>query len=492
MNITDTISCINDYFNNKLYLDNNTLLNYIISYDNIIDILIDTKPKYIDYIKENVQLDFNIYHSSSLLKYNICKNFKINYNDDITILSKNKINKFNNISGIVNIEIINLNDLKILYNIINNNLDTISSITLVCCRFNSSSMQLNFNNILFLFKLYRQDFPLKINYNSKFFKLDNLYNLKSISFEYCNENTFKIFELQENLKKITVKSDISTHNDFLHKYFNKISDLNKIFELISVKVDTIGYCNTNILPSDIETLYTTCLTYYRHDNNKNDIIKYFKSKKGYLQHLTIHHLPFDFNGGKILKYIIEEMNLFSFNYDNISLIKNKKKQYITKFSATEYHITSIYEMFKQYDTITTFTLNLNESIVLDKKIFFEINNNKNLNIFNNLSTLIINDNSGKMNLLRLFITFIKQLYNINTIIFNTQDLEINNILTYINLKSLSNLEEISLSSIAPEYIQRLNIIKNNVPKLKKLTIDIKYIYEANKIFDKSIDIFPYK
>lgn len=490
MNITDTISCINDYFNNKLNLDNDTLLNYIASHDNIIDILIDTKPIHIDYIKENIQFNFNIYHSSSLLKHNIFKNFKINYNDNVNILSKNEIKKFNNISGIVNIEIINLNDLKTFYNIINNNIDTISSITLVCCRFNSSSIQLNFNNIVFLFKLYRQDF-LKINHDS-FLKLDNIYNLKSISFEHCNENTFKIFELQKNLKKIVVKSNTSIYNSFSHKYFNKILNLNKISELILEGDGTAGYFNSNILPFYIETLNTTYLTYYWCNNINNDGIKYFTSKKGYLKNLTIHHLPFDFDGGKILKYIIEEMGLFSFNYDDISLIQNKQKQYVTKFSATQYHITSIYEMFNQYNTITTFILNLNNSIVLHKKIYTEINNNKNLNIFNNLVTLIINDNSGDMHLLRLFITFIKQLYNIQNIIFNTQDLEINNILADIKLKSLSKLKEITLSSTVPGNKERLDIIKNNVPKLKKLTIDIIYIPEAIKIFDTSINILPYK
>lgn len=490
MNIINTISYINDYFNNKLYLDDDTLLNYITYYDNIIDILIDTKPLEIEYIKENVIIDYNIYHSSIFLKRVKCKKFKINYDDKINKLSIHSINKFNNISDIVSIEIINLNDLKIFYKILNNNINTLTSITLTCCRFDSSSISLSFKNILLLIKLYKNNFPLKFNYTDDLsFSLNNLQNLRDISFEYCNDYTFKLFEFQEKIKKISVKSDISTFKGFSHKYFDKILQSNKIKHVTMLGMGTGEYFTFNNLTFDIETLNTSYLTY--NYNDKNNRKKYFEVKYGYLKNLTIHHFPFDFDGGNILKYIIEEMNLISFNYRNISLIKNKIKQPVYEFESSEHHITSIYEMCKQFNTITKITLNLNKSDVSRDRILMEICNNSNLNIFNNLTTLIVNDNSENVYLLKIFVSFIKQMKNIKKIVINTQDPEINNLLIFLDLKNLKDLEDVTLISSVSNYIHRLNTIKNNVPNLKKLTINAKYIYESKKIFNDSIDIIPY-
>lgn len=472
MNIVNILYYISKYFSNKLYLNNNTLLNYITSNN----IVLDNKCKYIEHMEKNMQIDYNLYRSSSLLKQIQFKNIQINFDDKNNPLSIFDINKFNNISGIVNLKIINLNNLKIFYNILASNINTISSIKLVCCNFTSSFI--SFYDILYLYKLYKYKFLIKFDYNTKSFNLDNISNLIQISLEYCNDNAFKIFSLQKNIKKLTVKSNIFK-NGFSEKYFNKILNSNKISELTLLGFDTNEYINFNNLPFDIVSINTTYLTYYLY--NKKNRLEQFKYKNGYLKNLIIHHLPFDFDGGNILKYIIEEMNLDTFNYGNISLIKNNIKQCVTDFEASEYHVTSIYEMFKQYNTIMKFTLNLNTSIVIHKKIFKEIQNNKNLNIFDNLTTLVINDNSANVHLLRLFINFIKQLYNIKKIIINTQDIEINNILENIQLKNLLNLEEISLSLSfeSLDYIDtdRLKLIKNNVPKLKRITTNFKHILE---------------
>jgi len=64
--------------------------------------------------------------------------------------------------------------------------------------------------------------------------------------------------------------------------------------------------------------------------------------------LTIHKLPFDFDGGKVLKYIIEEMGLQKFYYGKIPLILNGRKQDVKEFEANEIQITSTYEMFRQF------------------------------------------------------------------------------------------------------------------------------------------------
>jgi hypothetical protein len=98
----------------------------------------------------------------------------------------------------------------------------------------------------------------------------------------------------------------------------------------------------------IQILDTTMITFNWYVGIKSKRVNFLESQKGSLKELTIHELPFDFDGGKVLKYIIEEMNLKTFNYGKIPLIFNGQKQDVKEFTATHLQLTSIFEMIRQF------------------------------------------------------------------------------------------------------------------------------------------------
>ena len=173
--------------------------------------------------------------------------------------------------------------------------------------------------------------------------------LESMFFEKCNDNIFKTLQNQASVRTITIRNDDWTWNGFPHEIFNQMAiNSKKLKKIVFIGSGTGSFFDSDDISFKIEILDTTMITFHWYVGIKNGRVSFLKSQLGHLKELTIHKLPFDFDGGKVLKYIIEEMNLDKFYYGKIPLILNGRKQDVKDFEANEIQITSTYEMFRQF------------------------------------------------------------------------------------------------------------------------------------------------
>ena len=179
--------------------------------------------------------------------------------------------------------------------------------------------------------------------------LNPIKTLKSISFQSCNDNFFKIFIKQESIEKIKVSNDVCTLNGFPNDIFNEICKNSKnLFHVVLEGFETGSYFDCNEFPYKITKLETTMITFRSYLGIRTPRINFLESQNGSLKELTIHELPYDFDGGRVLKYIFEEMNLETFYYGKIPLILNGQKQEIKEFKAHKIQVTCTYEMLWQF------------------------------------------------------------------------------------------------------------------------------------------------
>lgn len=180
-------------------------------------------------------------------------------------------------------------------------------------------------------------------------KINSLNYLKEISFDKCDGSYFKIFKYQDSVEKITIINNDFTWNGFNHDDFNDMaSTLNNFKTLILKGIGTASYFDCDFFPKTIEILDTYAITFHWYVGIRTERINFLRSSQGVLKVLTIHELPNDFDGGRVLKYIIEEMKLKDFNYGDISLIKDGIKQNVNEFSSSEIQVCSMIEMFLQF------------------------------------------------------------------------------------------------------------------------------------------------
>ncbi|CAG9810409.1 unnamed protein product [Chironomus riparius] len=179
------------------------------------------------------------------------------------------------------------------------------------------------------------------------------------------------------------------------------------------------------------------------------------------------------------------MQLDTFYYGKIPLILNGTKQEVLDFTATEVQIEAAFEMFRQFPTIESFTLIINNTDICSDAIEKVINPKTYL--FDKLDEFKLIDKSGFRGLFGVFLGFFKNLRNIKKLTFDTQD---RNILVILEecLPKMRNLEEICLTSKLPNSVKRFEIIKKLVKGLKKLTIPAELVTIAEKIFDIQVEI----
>jgi hypothetical protein len=207
---------------------------------------------------------------------------------------------------------------------------------------------------------------------------------------------------------------------------------------------------------------------------------------GFLKDLTIHKLPYDFDGGKVLKFIIEDMKLDKFHYGKIALILNGTKQEVIEFSATETQIQAAFEMFNQFLSIRVFTLILNNTDICSDTIEKVIRPKTHL--FDNLEEFKLIDSSQYRGLFGIFLSFFQNLRNIKKLTFDTQDRNINVILEEC-LPKMKNLEEICLTSTAANVNVRFEKIKSYSKNLKRFSVPVELVPVAEKVFDGQIEVF---
>ena len=108
-------------------------------------------------------------------------------------------------------------------------------------------------------------------------------------------------------------------------------------------------------------------------------------------------------------------------------------------------------------------------------------------IFKNIKYFEVIDNSKYRGVLGVFLGLFKNLTNLESLTFKTQDRNIN-VLLEESLRFMTRLNEIYLTSTTPRCAERFRIIKQFVPELKKLTVANQFYKEARAFFDKSVEI----
>lgn len=171
--------------------------------------------------------------------------------------------------------------------------------------------------------------------------------LKSISFEECRGNLFKYFKNQKSVDKIGVCRHQWTSRGFSHSDFNgMVACLPNLSHMVMDGTGTAGYFDSGHFPFKIIKLDAYLMTFYWTQTIPR--LDFLKSQQGFLKELTIHKLPYDYDGGEVLKFIIEKMGLEKFYFGNDPLIVDGKKQEVKEFTAWEVNITAAFEMFRQF------------------------------------------------------------------------------------------------------------------------------------------------
>jgi hypothetical protein len=183
--------------------------------------------------------------------------------------------------------------------------------------------------------------------NSDVAPLSPIPTLKSIVFEDCRGNYFKYFKNQESIDTVSVIGKNYATLGFSHSDFNEMAaNLPNLKNLVMDGVGTGGYFDCRHFPFKIQKLNAYLMTFDWAETVPR--LDFLESQQGNLKELIIHKLPYDYDGGEVLKFMIEKMGLEKFYYGNIPLILDGKKQEVKEFTASEVNITAAFEMFRQF------------------------------------------------------------------------------------------------------------------------------------------------
>lgn len=316
-------------------------------------------------------------------------------------------------------------------------------------------------------------------------QLPHIPSLQSISFINCNDNIFNMFINQQNIECIYIENNDWTWNGFPHDTLNDImKKSNNVKKLILRGSGTGSYFDSDEFPYTLCELDSTMITFHWYVGISGMRNNFLATQLNHLKKLTIHELPMDFDGGRVLKYIYETMNLEEFHYKLTPLISKKIIQKpLKKIEFTELNITSV--CYLANFSIKSLTLILSQSDIASSEI--ERNINPYTNIFNSVDEFELIDNSKYRATFGVFLGLMNNLRNIKKLTLKTQDRNINTLLGEF-LPKMPNLEELYIDSIAPRFKERFRVINNTSHKLKKIIIDPSYIDEASTIFHSTVNI----
>ncbi|XP_070508703.1 uncharacterized protein [Chironomus tepperi] len=312
--------------------------------------------------------------------------------------------------------------------------------------------------------------------------------LHTMTFISCNVNIFKVMKNQFLISKIEVINPIWTWNGFPHDTFNEIcKKCQKLQQIKLIGSGTGSYFDSDDFPYKIKKLETSMVTFHWYVGIRTERVDFLRSQIGQLKDLTIHQLPNDFDGGRVMKFIFTEMKLDNFHYGKIPLIVNGKKQEVKEFAATEIQIRASMELMQQYPSIESYTLILSSTDIASDEIEKAINPRNDL--FKQIKKFEVIDNSGYRGLFGVFLGLLKNLTNLKILSLKTQDRNVN-VLLQESLPCMTKLEEIYMTSMASsKYKERLAIIKRKCPTLRKLSVAEQFVGDAKIVFGKSVEVF---
>ncbi|KAG5669016.1 hypothetical protein PVAND_016918 [Polypedilum vanderplanki] len=297
---------------------------------------------------------------------------------------------------------------------------------------------------------------------------ENFPNLKSISIIKDNneeghfENIFDIFKFSQSLEKVhlEVHEGIFNHNA-LSVFLQTLPNLN---HLILDGIGTASYFEQENFPFKISTLEAFSIS--SDWNSMQPRFQFLLSQIGCLKYLKLNRLPYDHDGGEILKFIIEEMNLEKFYYGEIPLILNGQKQEIEEIWFNEVTVMAGMEILRQFPRTKKLHILLNATDIFE---VISLIIDRFCKIFLHLEELKIVDLSSGYHLLPKFICIYKCCQNVKKLKIESNEVELAQNLREF-LPFMTQLEEIELDTHNFEIIEKLQAIYDCCLDLKIIKI----------------------
>jgi hypothetical protein len=221
--------------------------------------------------------------------------------------------------------------------------NSIERLTLTAITFDSSQ---DFCGLMKLFINLRQISLLHVTIKTNNAKCQLLLpRLKSIEIELHSPVNSKaiceIFKHNESIEMVKISKSfiLSSVDEFL----KSLPNLN---HLTMNDVGTVDFFTRPKLPISVEKLEALAFGFYTASFIPRTEV--LESQMGKLKELTLTMLPFDNDGGKVLKFIIEKMNLRQFWCDENELIKNYARQNVKELQFNNDQIGAGVEMMKQF------------------------------------------------------------------------------------------------------------------------------------------------
>lgn len=180
-------------------------------------------------------------------------------------------------------------------------------------------------------------------------EIPKIATLKSVSINDSDEYIYKFFENQISIERFAIGSFNRSLHGFHHEIFNDmVRTLPNINHFVFTGRGTVAYFDRTDYPFQVEKLEVESITFNWYVGIKSARNNFLNSQRKKLRELKIKQLPYDFDGGKILRFIIQKMDLKNFYYGDIPLILNWKKQDVKHISADETQILALFEMLQLF------------------------------------------------------------------------------------------------------------------------------------------------
>ncbi|KAL7014162.1 hypothetical protein ACKWTF_015772 [Chironomus riparius] len=310
-------------------------------------------------------------------------------------------------------------------------------------------------------------------------------SLRSLTFEECCQNIFKLFVQQSAVKKVKF-------------YRNKISNTRYLFDnflLMTAAMPNLNHAiingfaaslffNSDNFTFKVQKFEATLLTGWWSVTVPR--LNFLKSQQGVLKELTVHRLPYDDDGHDVLKFIIEEMKLDKFYLRKIPLILDGKKQEVKKLTVSEYEICSMFEMFRQYP-IQYLRLMLTHTHI-DEPAGCQVIN-PDTDLFEDLQSLEVVDGSMQLYNFPRFLGLYKNCRNIKKLSISTNDDNINFVLRQC-LPEMTQLIEVNLNVDVKKdlVMDMLEVVRKYVRNIEKFGIIGIFAEDARKVFIENVQI----
>jgi hypothetical protein len=218
------------------------------------------------------------------------------------------------------------------------------------------------------------------------------------------------------LQEVCVVNFASTWAGFNHDTLDSIlmNSMN-IQKLTLTGCGTGSYLDRDSFNYKLASFQSTVLTYHWYVGIRNARKTFLESQAASLKTLEIEELPYDFDGGKVLKYVFESLQLDTFIINKSHFIKSGTRQFPRELTFNEIQLTAAIYLLTEFPSITKLTLILNNTDIDSDTVE---NTLRNCSCFRNITHLIVRE-PGTRDILGVYLDLFKSCINLQTLELET-------------------------------------------------------------------------